>query len=180
VIFGAGASYGSQTSSNPPLGAPLFEALAKFAPAVWGSLPQPWPNDFRTDFEAAMSKLMDTSFFTAQLQWIMAEYFFRSFQVTSESLYIPFAHALKTKPSTKVSTLNYDSLLFQGFSKAGLSASIGIAANPSNISTSLPHGSSILFLSGPRATQGMVTFANRGVAFGGECSGAYNLPEPEK
>ena len=39
IIFGAGASYGSDTGGLiPPLGAQLFDELARYNPNGWGSI----------------------------------------------------------------------------------------------------------------------------------------------
>jgi hypothetical protein len=37
IIYGAGASFGSDTTDIPPLGPNLYEALARFNPGGWGA-----------------------------------------------------------------------------------------------------------------------------------------------
>ena len=51
IIFGAGASYGSDVCYVPPLGNKLFNALTAFDPNGWGKLPQKYQELLQNDFE---------------------------------------------------------------------------------------------------------------------------------
>jgi hypothetical protein len=57
ILFGAGASYGSDNSGIPPLGNNLFSELARFNPPGWGSLSIEYKNTFNDDFEQGMLKV---------------------------------------------------------------------------------------------------------------------------
>jgi hypothetical protein len=58
ILFGAGASFGSDDPSLvPPLGQNLFDALCKFNPRGWGAVEMESARQFRTDFEKAMKEL---------------------------------------------------------------------------------------------------------------------------
>ena len=59
ILFGAGASYGSDTTGTPPLGDQLFEALRASNPDGWGALPSGMAHQFRDDFEAGMTAVAD-------------------------------------------------------------------------------------------------------------------------
>ena len=59
ILFGAGASYGSDSLGMPPLGADLFDELQRFNPPGWGSLPSNMSNVFRNDFEEGMKKYIE-------------------------------------------------------------------------------------------------------------------------
>ena len=54
AVFGAGASFVSDTLYVPPLGNKLFDALTAFAPATWGKLPEKYRELFQNDFEQGM------------------------------------------------------------------------------------------------------------------------------
>lgn len=58
ILFGAGASFGSDDRAVPPLGANLFPALRAFNPDGWGQLPQDLTSRFEQDFEAGMAALV--------------------------------------------------------------------------------------------------------------------------
>ena len=120
ILFGAGASFGSETVGMPPLGPQLFTSLVRFAPTVWGALSAPWPAEFSADFEAAMEKLISSGIFGSPFQWTMAEYFLTSFQASHASLYKRFLDDAKgSSVDLSISTLNYDTLLFQAANFAG-------------------------------------------------------------
>ena len=130
ILFGAGASYGSDTDPRalPPLTPSLFDALAQSSPDVWGTLPAPYPDEFRCDFEKAMTKLGEDApgpfarrqrhtivpaDFTAPLQRAMAEYFLQ-FSARPSSLYVRLACRIRQKKwRGALITLNYERLLEQ-------------------------------------------------------------------
>ncbi|OHE17008.1 MAG: hypothetical protein A2X96_08245 [Syntrophobacterales bacterium GWC2_56_13] len=61
LLLGAGASYGSDHSGTPPMGADLFEALRAFNPPGWGQLLLSLALAFRNDFERGMEELAKTT-----------------------------------------------------------------------------------------------------------------------
>ena len=84
-LFGAGASYGSDTQGTPPLGADLFEELRRFNPDAWGSISGDLAERFRSDFEEGMKSVPSRAL--APLQRAMAAYFF-DFKPRTSSLYV--------------------------------------------------------------------------------------------
>lgn len=159
VFFGAGASYGSEpTSKVPPLGAKLFDELARFAPATWGVLPPSWSSQFRADFEPAMALFIQSGGFGAPLQWDMAEYFFSQFSATKSSVYAALIQTLACNIDQYLfATINYELLLFQARAIAGVETD--------KFRVCLPHGNSCLCCEGVSATRG-VSFTG-GVSTGG-------------
>ena len=161
LLFGAGASFGSELTPVPvpPLGPNLFDALVRFAPRSWGSLLSPWPSQFRADFEAAMSSYISMGSFGAPLQWDMAEYFFTQFAATPSSTYVKLLTALAPRISEYLFvTLNYEQLLCQAKSIAGIP--------DDRFKVCLPHGNASLCCSGISATAG-ASFTG-GVSTGGK------------
>jgi hypothetical protein len=136
MLFGAGASFGSEPSARvPPLGPQLFDELARFAPATWGALPTPWPSRFRSDFEPAMAAFISAGGFGAPLQWDMATYFYTQFTATLSSTYVTLFKVLAdTIDQYLFTTLNYELLLFQARVLAGIPRG--------KLAVCLPHGSS--------------------------------------
>jgi hypothetical protein len=159
VFFGAGASYGSELTGNvPPLGTRLFDELVRFAPRTWGTLPPPWPSQFRSDFEPAMGSFIQSGGFGAPLQWDMADYFFTQFVATTSSVYAALIKAIASQIENYLFvTINYELLLFQA------RALVGVQLEKFNVC--LPHGNSCLCCVGISATRG-VSFTG-GVSTGG-------------
>ena len=159
VLFGAGASHGSETSGKvPPLGRSLFDELVDFAPATWGALSSHWSDQFRDDFEKAMASYIESDAFGAPLQWDMAEYFYSQFSATKDNTYLALIQAVASKiDQCFFATLNYDLLLFQARKLAGIPSE--------NLKVCLPHGSACLCCEGISATQG--TSFTGGLSTGG-------------
>ena len=57
IVFGAGASYGSDINSTPPLGSSLFNELQKFNPKCWGAIDGNIADIFVEDFELGMTEM---------------------------------------------------------------------------------------------------------------------------
>lgn len=167
AIFGAGASLGSQESDVPPLGADLFSALVAFSPTVWGSLPSPWPDRFRQDFEEAMSGFISGGGFGAPLQWAMAAFFFKSFKPSRDNLYGRFLRDIKGHTGDiALVTLNYDRLLQLCASAIGAGIVVGAKDFQSDkIPLCLPHGSSCIACQGIQMSGG-ISFSG-GISTGG-------------
>lgn len=168
VLFGAGASFGSQKSGVPPLGSSLFDALCRFDPNVWGRLPATWQSQFRKDFEAAMASFISSGHFAAPLQWKMAEYFFSQFHIQQDSLYLRLLERMvKSQSPHSIATLNYDLLLQQAASCLGIALTIGQL--PQNgFHLILPHGSCNIRCDSIQGSHG-VSFTG-GVSTGGSVS----------
>jgi hypothetical protein len=169
VLFGAGASFGSEpTARVPPLGAKLFDELVSFAPRTWGTLPSPWPAHFRSDFEGGMSSFINGGGFGAPLQWDMATYFFTQFSATSSSTYVKLLSGLaKNIEQYLFTTLNYELLLFQAKGLAGIPIE--------KFKVCLPHGNSCICCSDISATRG-VSFTG-GVSTGGTVRVFRDIPD---
>ena len=162
ILLGAGASYGSDSSGTPPLGPQLFDELKKFAASTWGAISGDIEDVFRTDFEEGMRLLIDRSKFAAPLQWDMAEYFYRSFRIRASNKYLELLDEIRgSSVKIALSTLNYDTLLFQAAQHLDTPLSIGSTPPISQgFSLTLPHGSSTLYCSSLKAT-GNIAFQGR-------------------
>lgn len=158
IIFGAGASYGSDPDHNtPPLGKNLLEALEMFDPLTWGSLSSVWKGKFREEFESAMKEFIDSGLFAAPLQWAMAEYFFTQFKAHENNYYVHIFKAIYPQlQKFTLASLNYDLLILQSASIANSGIKIGSPVGDKNqIRLILPHGSSIIYCGGVRGSQGV-------------------------
>jgi len=114
VIFGAGASYGSDISNVPPLGNKLFDALSAFAPSTWGKLPKKYSELFQKDFEKGMETLSsEQNSWLPPLQRTMAAYFF-NFLPQQTNLYFRMANLIKESAWNlrgSLVTINYERML---------------------------------------------------------------------
>ncbi len=137
ILFGAGASFGSEPKGVrvPPLCNHLFDELSRFSPKLWGTLPVPYPDEFKNNFEDAFRRLGNDiplplspgfsptakypAHLTGPLIRSMAE-FFLDFVPTEKSLYLRLAEGMN-KNSWKgvVASLNYELLLPMALRKIG-------------------------------------------------------------
>jgi hypothetical protein len=154
IIFGAGASYGSDNCDKvPPLGNKLFSALQEFDPSGWGKLDGLVAKEFEDDFEKAMNNLFSLNPYDIMpLQRSMAFYFFR-FQPTLNNLYCHLAKLIfKRQWDGALITLNYERLLEIALNSVGISTyyvrtappKFGISNTPS-IELCIPHGACHIF-----------------------------------
>lgn len=166
IIFGAGASFGSDTTGTPPRGNDLFEALQEFNPDGWGTINGELASSFKTDFEAAMPTV--NSHALPPLQRAMAAYFFR-FQPTTNNLYYKLAKQVAEKGwDGSFVTLNYERLLEISLSAAGLQPFIGNAPNHTKpIELCLPHGACHIFCQAVRGTAQGISFSGPNVTTNG-------------
>ncbi len=116
ILFGAGASYGSEQSTPycPPLGAGLFDELQKRYPDAWGTVPKEKRGLFVPNFEPGMKELWDSNWHgTSALMRAMADYFamFRPLEGNSYSRLIEHLSSHGAIAGTTFSTLNYECLL---------------------------------------------------------------------
>lgn len=171
MVFGAGASYGSDSRGPlPPLGGDLLDELVNFAPNAWGKLPEKYKVSCRTDFEQGMqllSKEIPQSL--PPLQRAMAAYFFE-FIPRNSNLYLKLAYLIKSSEWNKDGRLvsfNYERLLPICLAEANLQPAVGVEEIENNqIELCLPHGTCNLFCSGVRASTN-VLFHGTGVSFDG-------------
>ncbi len=156
-LFGAGASYGSDTSSTPPLGADLFKALVRFNPDGWGALSSSLQSSFNEDFELAMRSLQPHTI--PPLQRAMAAFFFQ-FAPTPTNLYFNIAKRVKEKNwGGAFCTLNYERLLEQSLLAAGVQPFVGAQpSTPHAVELCLPHGCCHLFCDSVVGNAGAVSF----------------------
>lgn len=168
LLFGAGASYGSDNSGTPPIGANLFEALRAFNPLGWGQLPSPLASVFHRDFEHGMAELAQTnSHAMPVLQRAMAAFFFK-YQPRSSSLYVELAQRMRRDNwAGVIGTLNYERLLEISLSHAGIQPVVGQAAKGDQVELCLPHGCCHLFCEGVRMSPVGVSFSGVGVSIDG-------------
>jgi len=168
LLFGAGASYGSNNGNVPPLGDDLFFALQEFNPPGWGSLPASLSSEFHGNFENGMTKLSQNhSHAMPVLQRAMAAYFF-NFLPTANNLYRVLAQRIKTSGwNGAITTLNYERLLEISLIHEGIQPVIGSSPCGSQLELCLPHGCCHLFCDGVSASSTGVSFSGVGVSFDG-------------
>ncbi len=169
LLLGAGASFGSDGSGVPPLGAQLYDALCAFNPSGWGALPAEFAANFRADFEAAMRELGDAHPHSVPpLQRAMAAYFFK-FAPSSANLYFELARRIgAARWPGAICTLNYERLLELSLSASALRPVVGSSTTPgSTVELCLPHGCCHIFCDGARGAAGAVSFSGFGVTTDG-------------
>lgn len=169
ILFGAGASYGSDTSGTPPLGAQLFHALRAFNPDGWGGVPSEIAMVFQRDFEEGMKQLSTVNSHAMPiLQRAMAAYFFR-FVPTVNSLYVKLARRITAAGwGGALATLNYERLLELSLRPCGVQPVVNVQSNGANqIELCLPHGCCHIFCTGVQASARGVSFSGVGVTFDG-------------
>lgn len=171
IIFGAGASTGSDANGVPPLGSGLFTELAIYAPNAWGALTQEQKNTLVSDFEAGMELISkENSHALPILQRAMAAYFFK-FQPLTTNLYYKLAQKIKSaKWVGAIATLNYERLLEISLIDAGIRPVIGQSSTLDTTELCLPHGACHIFCQGIRASASGVSFSGVGVVFDGPVS----------
>jgi len=181
ILFGAGASFGSDDDGDtPPLGESLFDALCTFNSEGWGAVPQQFADLFRADFEQGMHEF--TKAHGGQdvdiLQRAMAGYFFQ-FRPRPQSLYRRLARcAEQTGWDGAFATLNYERLLELAFQEAGLELHAhGISEANDGMEICLPHGCCHLF--GPIRAQGNISFASN-IRFDGPEGGIHAIHDPSE
>ena len=147
IIFGAGASTGSDTFGTPPLGNGLLSALQQFNPNIWNNIPSNLISSLTNDFEKGMEEISNNhSTALAPLQRSMAQYFFQ-FNPGLNNLYMKLAMKIIGKNwDGAFATLNYERLL----EKSMLSKNIAVCVEPSTnsqIEICFPHGCCNFFCS---------------------------------
>jgi hypothetical protein len=144
ILFGAGASFGSE-ANMPPLGSKLFMELFNFDSNYWGNVPYKYKAIFDNDFEEGMKRLIkDTPELVPYLQRAKA-LFFSKFSSTESNLYYKFAKRLELTPKqVSIATLNYDLLLQNSFKISNLNLAL-FKKDSNGIELILPHGSCNLF-----------------------------------
>jgi len=179
ILFGAGASYGSNNQNVPPLGEDLFIALQRFNPKGWGSLPPSLSIEFREDFENGMSLLAKThSHDMPVLQRAMAAFFF-NFQPTVNNLYHILAKRIKKSEwQGAIATLNYERLLEISLTHEGIEVIVGSETHgKGQIELCLPHGCCHLFCEGVSISNHGISFSGVGISFDGGMKVVSNQAE---
>ena len=147
MIFGAGASTGSDTFGTPPLGKGLLSALQQFDPHVWNQIPSNLISQLTNDFEKGMEEISNNhSTALAPLQRSMARYFFQ-FSPSENNLYIKLATKIIDKNwDGAFATLNYERLLEKSMLSNNIAISVG-SSTDSQIEICFPHGGCHFFCS---------------------------------
>lgn len=160
IVFGAGASFGSEKSNMPPQGNKLYDELASFNPQGWGSLPQNLVTILKQDFEKGMKDLVDNhSNLLTQSQCVMADYFF-TFSASSSNLYVKLAERILNNGWKGVLvTLNYERLLELSFRSVGIEI-IPEPTKNTQIEVCYPHGCCNFFCEGVRG-KGVIADKNK-------------------
>lgn len=169
IIFGAGASFGSDTSNTPPLGSDLFRALQQFNPDGWGKIDGELANSFKSDFEGAMTSV--NSHALPPLQRAMAAYFFR-FQPTQNNLYYKLSRLIAGKDwNGALVTLNYERLLETSLLAVKINPFDRNAHEMKFIELCLPHGGCNLFCESVKGLANAISFAGLNVQTNGPIIG---------
>ena len=179
ILFGAGASYGSNNQDVPPLGDDLFRALQRFNPDGWGRLSSSLSSEFRGDFENGMTNLSKThSHAMPVLQRAMAAFFF-NFQPTKNNLYHILAkHIKKSDWQGAIATLNYERLLEISLTHEGIQVVVGNEVHSKGkIELCLPHGCCHLFCEGVSISNQGISFSGVGISFDGRMKVISNPTE---
>jgi len=141
VLLGAGASFGSEsgTQPRPPLGYRLFDELEQ-AGGVAATLPDDIKTLFRKDFESGMALYRerfndDTSKFQRELALHLAR-----FQPSDDSAYIKLIRSIPLNRAI-FSSLNYDLLFEIAARKLGINTHYGSDYNRGQVRLLKPHGS---------------------------------------
>ena len=91
IVFGAGASFGSEKNNMPPLGNFLFNKLTTAFPDSWGLIDPKIATVFQNNFEEGMEKLANKCYNAlTKIQIDMAKFFVK-FEPTNENLYVKLA-----------------------------------------------------------------------------------------
>jgi len=170
IIFGAGASFGSDSSGTPPLGIDLFDALYKFNPDGWGKIDDKFSKTFHEDFEEGVLSYSERyPHSLPPLQRAMAAFFF-NFEPGPKNLYIELADKIKQiEWKGALVSLNYERLLELSLISSGIRPIIGKKAEIDNeIELCLPHGCCHLFCESVRATAREVSFSGQNVSTSGK------------
>ena len=155
IVFGAGASFGSEKDSMPPLSDSLFTKLVEKYPNNWGRIDEETATVFQDDFEKGMEKIAkNESAVLTDLQKSMAKYFVQ-FRPSEKNLYVKLIQKIKKSEwDGSIATLNYDRLLQLSLKKSGLKQTFGRAIFP-EIQVCYPHGCCNFFFKGITATNGI-------------------------
>lgn len=172
ILFGAGASFGSDVLGTPPLGQKLFQALRGFNPPGWGALPASLAAAFEADFEAGMVEIASTHPHAMPVvQRAMAAYFF-NFVPRPQNLYVTLAQRLRrVKWDGAIATLNYERLLELSLAASNLQPVVGSPSSPGrSVELVLPHGCCHIFCDSVRGMAAAVSFAGNAVTTDGPVS----------
>lgn len=179
IIFGAGASFGSDTSNTPPLGDGLPDSLIRFSPDVWGRLSTEQKESFRSDFEQGMQQLSNSNpHMMPPLQRAMAAYFFQ-FVPTQSNLYRKLSRKIKqSKWKGALATFNYERLLELSLIEEGLQPVVGSGTNaPDQVEICLPHGCCHIFCESVHGMANAVSLSGPNVATSGSIRAISNPAE---
>lgn len=169
ILFGAGASYGSDSIGTPPLGAALFDELQHFNPPGWGRLPSDISDVFLDDFEAGMRNLSKSkSHAMPPLQRAMAAYFF-NFIPRTTNLYVQLGRRIvDSKWKGAIATLNYERLLELSLLHVGLQPVVNtVPQGERHIELCLPHGCCHIFCETARGGSRAVSMSGVGISTSG-------------
>jgi len=176
ILFGAGASFGSDTFSTPPLGCQLFSELARFNPPGWGNVPDELIEIFEEDFERGMAKVPEfNAHWMPVLQRAMAAYFF-NFVPSTSNLYYQLATRISGASwDGACATLNYERLLELSLRGAAVRPVVGCEPNDSSqVELILPHGCCHIFCDAVQGNARGVSFSGVGITTNGRVSVVAN------
>lgn len=169
MLFGAGASKGSDDTGTPPLGEELLEELQEFNPDGWGAISNSLLEQFQDDFEQGMIQLADENpHFLPPLQRAMAAYFFRFIPLES-NLYVQLAQRIRLNQwQGALVTMNYERFLELSLIQSGLRPIVSNKMENSNdVELCLPHGCCHIFCESVRGMSSAVSMNGNAVSTSG-------------
>lgn len=169
ILFGAGASYGSDKLGTPPLGSELFDALVVFNKDGWGQIPSNLAEKFQNDFEDGMKNLSKSNpHLMPILQRAMAAYFY-NFIPQPNNLYRKIARLIfHSRWNGVLASINYERLLHLSLAIEGLKPIVNLRkTNQNEIELILPHGCCDLFCESTFGSSKEVSFNGTAVTTNG-------------
>lgn len=142
MLFGAGASYGSEPDpsiNTPPLGVNLFSRLAALG-GFTSRIPEEIAMVFKRDFEEGMALFNEKMSVNLQEFHRELSLYLASFCPSPDSRYIRFLQKFGNR-NIIVSSLNYDMMLEEAASHIGLRVQYGLERNYGSLRILKPHGS---------------------------------------
>lgn len=165
VLFGAGASYGSEPeigSETPPLGNNLFSELCKLG-GVSSQLPADIKKSFHGNFEEGMGVFNERM--SVELQSFHRELssYLADFAPSLNSYYVKLLRLLHGR-NVIFGSLNYDMMLEEAIEMVGMKTHYGLNRMPGTMRVIKPHGSINFWPDIPYQNFKNITFVNCGVA----------------
>ena len=176
VLFGAGASFGSEhvSPTRPPLGAGLYDELCRVYPDAWGILPAAARHQFVPNFELGMKQLWETGGHDVPVLLRCIAQYFTQFRALHGNTYARLLEHLAFRGAlegTYFSSLNYECIFEIAARQYGIRSIEYAPKSPSTaneLSVWKLHGSCNFLPSSIAAASAAVSFSANAVTWDGE------------